>query len=56
MMAKKIDRQDAYEKINQAVINGRAAEKFNKMVHALGGPDDFLEKYDSHLLIPVVAL
>ena len=29
--------------------NGKAAEKFDKMVHALGGPIDFLEKYDSHL-------
>ena len=50
MMAKKIDRQAAYEKINQVVSNGKAAEKFNKMVYALGGPDNFLEKYDSHLL------
>tara|TARA_B100000953_G_scaffold64327_1_gene51457 strand:+ start:1 stop:1314 length:1314 start_codon:yes stop_codon:yes gene_type:complete len=50
MMAKKIDRQVAYEKINQVVSNGKAAEKFNKMVYALGGPDNFLEKYDSHLL------
>ena len=29
---------------------GKAAEKFNKMVNALGGPADFLEKYNSHLL------
>ena len=50
MMAKKIDRQAAYEKIHQVVGNGKAAEKFNKMVHALGGPVDFLEKYNSHLL------
>ena len=49
MMEKKIDRQAAYEKINQVVSNGKAAEKFNKMVHALGGPDNFLEKYNSHL-------
>ena len=49
MIAKKIDRQAAYEKINQAVSNGKAAEKFNKMVHALGGPGNFLEKYNSHL-------
>ena len=29
--------------------NGKAAEKFNKMVYALGGPIDFLEKHNSHL-------
>ncbi len=50
MMIKKIDRQTAYEKINQVVSNGKAAEKFNKMIHALGGPVNFLEKYNSHLL------
>ena len=50
MMIKKIDRQTAYEKINQVVNNGKAAEKFNKMIHALGGPVNFLEKYNSHLL------
>ena len=50
MMAKKIDRQAAYEKINQVVSNGKAAEKFNKMVYALGGPDNFLEKHNLHLL------
>ena len=50
IMAKKIDRQSAFEKINQVVSNGKAAEKFNKMVYALGGPDNFLEKYNSHLL------
>jgi thymidine phosphorylase len=49
-MAKKIDRQTAYEKINQVVSDGKAAEKFNKMIHALGGPVNFLEKYNSHLL------
>jgi len=49
MMAKKINKQESYEKINQALNNGKAAEKFNKMVYALGGPIDFLEKYNSHL-------
>ena len=50
MMTKKIDKQKAYERINQAINSGNAAERFNKMVHALGGPIDFLEKYDSYLL------
>ena len=49
MMAKKINKQESYEKINQVLNNGKAAEKFNKMVYALGGPIDFLEKYNSHL-------
>ena len=49
MMAKKTEKQESYEKINQVLSNGMAAEKFNKMVHALGGPADFLEKHDSLL-------
>ena len=49
MMATKIEKQESYEKINQVLNNGKAAEKFNKMVHALGGPIDFLDKYNSHL-------
>ena len=49
MMAKKIKKQESYEKINQVLNNGKAAEKFNKMVYALGGPIDFLGKYNSHL-------
>ena len=40
---------ESYEKIKQALNNGKAAEKFNEMVYALGGPIDFLEKYNSHL-------
>ena len=49
IMAKKIDKQKAHEKINQAISSGKAAEKFNEMVYALGGPIDFLDKYNSHL-------
>ncbi len=49
MMAKKINKQESYEKINQVLNNGKAAEKFNKMVYALGGPIDFLEKHNSYL-------
>ena len=49
MMAKKIKKQESYEKINQVISSGKAAEKFNEMVHALGGPIDFLDKYNSHL-------
>jgi thymidine phosphorylase len=49
MMAKKIDKQQAHNEITRVMHSGKAAEKFNKMVHALGGPIDFLEKYNSHL-------
>ncbi len=49
MMANKIEKQESYEKINHVLNNGKAAEKFNKMVHALGGPIDFLDNYNSHL-------
>ena len=49
MMSKKTEKQESYDQINQMLNNGKAAEKFNKMVHALGGPADFLEKHDSLL-------
>ena len=32
-----------------ALADGRAAEKFSRMVAALGGPDDFLERSDRYL-------
>lgn len=50
MMAKKIDKQNAFERINEAISNGAAAEKFDQMIYSLGGPTDFIEKYDSHLM------
>ena len=50
MMAKKIDKQNAFERINEAISNGTAAEKFDQMIYSLGGPTDFIEKYDSHLM------
>ena len=40
---------DALEKLNAALDSGRAAEVFGKMVHALGGPADFVENPDPHL-------
>ena len=49
MMAKKIDKKEAINKINQVINNGTAAEKFDKMVHALGGPMNILESYNNHL-------
>lgn len=42
--AKVVDNEDAaLVKINHALASGAAAEIFSKMIHALGGPSDFLE-------------
>ena len=49
MMGKNINKKEALNQINTVINNGAAAEKFEKMVHALGGPNDFLEKYHSYL-------
>ncbi|MGB1261327.1 MAG: thymidine phosphorylase [Cognaticolwellia sp.] len=35
--------KQALEKINHALASGAAAEIFGKMIHALGGPSDFME-------------
>jgi len=35
--------EEAKNKINQVLSNGKAAEVFSKMIAALGGPNDFLE-------------
>ncbi|MFT5997292.1 MAG: thymidine phosphorylase [Glaciecola sp.] len=42
--AKVVDNEDAaLVKINHALASGAAAEIFSKMIHALGGPSDFME-------------
>ncbi|MBA6329573.1 thymidine phosphorylase [Colwellia sp. MB02u-6] len=42
--AKVVDNEDAaLVKINHALASGAAAEVFSKMIHALGGPSDFVE-------------
>ncbi len=49
------DRDEARRLCDDAVTSGRAAEVFGRMVAAMGGPSDFVEKYDSHLAkAPVV--
>jgi len=48
------DREQAVVKVEQALDSGRAAELFGKMVSALGGPADFLEKFDHH--VPAAAV
>ncbi|MCL5049704.1 MAG: thymidine phosphorylase [Firmicutes bacterium] len=37
------DEQDAFAKLNKVLDNGQAAEKFDQMVHALGGPANFID-------------
>ncbi|WP_067583869.1 thymidine phosphorylase [Endozoicomonas ascidiicola] len=41
--------EQAREKLLTVLDNGKAAEVFGRMVHGLGGPADFVEKYDDYL-------
>jgi thymidine phosphorylase len=43
------DIDEARAKIENAISSGRAAEVFQRMVSALGGPADFLESHEKHL-------
>ena len=43
------DTDEAHEKALSALESGAAAERFAAMVAALGGPGDFLERYETHL-------
>jgi thymidine phosphorylase len=43
------DRDVARQRCDRAVSSGRAAEIFGQMVSALGGPVDFVEKYETYL-------
>lgn len=43
------DSSEGEIKIDQAIASGNAAERFAKMVSALGGPNDLVENYSSHL-------
>lgn len=42
--------QQAHIKLQAVLDNGKAAELFGKMVSGLGGPTDFVENYDDHLV------
>lgn len=42
-------REEGLAKATVALSDGRAAEIFGRMVHALGGPVDFIERMDAHL-------
>ena len=46
---KKVSKNDALEKIHDVVNKGKAAEKFEQMVAALGGPTKLLNSYQSDL-------
>ena len=43
--------EQAYQKLKVALDSGKAAETFARMVHALGGPIDLIEKPKSYLRI-----
>ncbi|MGY3903020.1 thymidine phosphorylase [Aeromonas lusitana] len=43
------DERDARAKLQAVLDNGKAAEIFGRMVTGLGGPSDFMERYDHHL-------
>ena len=43
------DEHDARAKLQAVLDNGKAAEIFGRMVTGLGGPADFMERYDSYL-------
>jgi len=43
------DPDAALARVEQALLSGRAAERFGRMVAALGGPADFVERFDAHL-------
>ena len=54
MMSQNLSKEDALKKIDTVISNGQAAEKFEKMVHALGGPSDNISSHDNHLKIKAI--
>ncbi|WP_298441337.1 thymidine phosphorylase [uncultured Ferrimonas sp.] len=50
VLGKLADSQEhALEKLQAVLDNGQAAERFGKMVTGLGGPADFMQRYDEYL-------
>ena len=43
------DSETAREKLRTTLTSGKAAEHFERMVRALGGPANFLSRHESHL-------
>ena len=54
MMVYKISKDEALQKIKEVIANGLAAEKFEIMVKALGGPANILSSYEKDLKINLV--
>jgi len=54
MMVCKISKDEALQKIKEVIANGLAAEKFEIMVKALGGPANILSSYEKDLKINLV--
>ena len=54
MMSQNLSKEDALKKIDTVISNGQAAEKFEKMVHALGGPSDIMSSRNNHLKINAI--
>jgi thymidine phosphorylase len=49
------DRDNALQRVGEAVSSGRAAEKFDQMVAGLGGPSDFMDNYEKYLPVaPII--
>lgn len=44
-----VNNEDATKKIMQVINSGKALEIFSKMIFELGGPVDFIEKYNQYL-------
>ena len=49
MMVYKISEEEALNKINEVISTGKAAERFEKMITALGGPSSFLKTYKTDI-------
>jgi len=49
MMIKKITKEESIKQINTVLDNGKAAEKFERMIYALGGSKSFLNTYEKEL-------
>ncbi|MGH7355704.1 MAG: thymidine phosphorylase [Candidatus Rokuibacteriota bacterium] len=43
------DRDEAFRAVERVLVSGAAAERFARMVAALGGPSDLVERPDRHL-------
>ena len=51
LVSSKLERsiKSAKKRLQKNLDNGKALEKFSQMVSALGGPKDFIKKYDKYL-------